>query len=107
MGKIFLATNSSKWCAVNHWLPQATLSHGSPFQNGGDLDHLGSVAFEQICGIGFRMFSLRLLIKMDHSVVAFMNHMDVDFMCLHLVICAQHSSSDSISYVLTDNSAFL
>lgn len=87
MGETCLAANSSNWRAVNHWLLQATVSHRSPFQNGGDLDHLGSIAFEQICGIGSHMFFSRLLIKKDHSVVAFMNCMDVDFICLHLVIC--------------------
>lgn len=84
MGNIFVATIfSPNRYVVNHRLPQATLSRGSPFQNGGDLDHIGRVAFEQICGIAFRMFSLHSLIKKYHSVEAFISHTDVDFICLH------------------------
>lgn len=66
---------------------QATVSHRSPFQNGGDLDHLGSIPFEQICGIGSHMFFLRLLITKDHAVLAFMNCVDIDFICLQWVLC--------------------
>lgn len=58
---------SSKMMLCQSALLQPGVSHRSSFQNGGDLDHLGRIAFEQICRIGSHMFFSCLLIKEDHS----------------------------------------
>lgn len=50
------AIKSSCRHAVSHQLLKATLNRTSPFQNGGDLDHLSTVPPEQIHRIGTHMF---------------------------------------------------
>lgn len=68
--------------AVSHRLLKATLNHTSPFQNGGDLDHLSTVPPKQIHRIGSHMFSAWLLITADNSGFLFMSCLDDEFMCL-------------------------